>query len=151
MVLSFLRSVLWALHLQIRQLYFGQESIEAKEIGQKIPNQRHLKSWHNTTSKYLRELDMEESKGGSLSKYKVDAARQAIKLCLLGATDQDLANFFEVDERTANRWKDDHPEFCQSLKRGNWKLMLRLARGSLTGRRASAMSKKSFISRMARL
>jgi hypothetical protein len=37
---------------------------------------------------------------------------------LLGATDKEIANFFEVDERTINRWKIDYPVFCQSLKRG---------------------------------
>lgn len=51
------------------------------------------------------------------SKYKEEYSEQAYKLCLLGATDKDLANFFEVDEATINRWKDK-PEFCESLKRG---------------------------------
>jgi hypothetical protein len=41
---------------------------------------------------------------------------EATHLCRLGATDKDLAEFFEVDERTINRWKHDHPEFCQSIK-----------------------------------
>ena len=30
---------------------------------------------------------------------------QAYKQCLAGATDADLANFFEVDEDTINVWK----------------------------------------------
>ena len=37
---------------------------------------------------------------------------------MLGATDQELADFFEVDVRTIYRWKHDHDEFCQSLKMG---------------------------------
>lgn len=57
---------------------------------------------------------------GRPSKYKTEYAEQAYKLCLLGATDKELADFFEVDERTINRWKDDVPEFCQSLKRGKY-------------------------------
>lgn len=56
--------------------------------------------------------------GGRPSSYRPDFAHQAGKLCLLGATDQDLADFFDVDERTINRWKQDHPEFCQSIKGG---------------------------------
>lgn len=55
---------------------------------------------------------------GRPSKYKQEYAQQAYKLCLLGATDKALADFFEVDEATINRWKDAHKEFCESLKRG---------------------------------
>lgn len=55
---------------------------------------------------------------GRPSKYKKEYAEQAYKLCLLGATDKDLADFFEVDEATVNRWKQGHVEFCESLKRG---------------------------------
>jgi hypothetical protein len=51
-------------------------------------------------------------------KYRDEFAEQARKLCLLGATDADMADFFEVDERTVNRWKQDHHAFCQSLKDG---------------------------------
>lgn len=50
--------------------------------------------------------------------YKDDYAKQAEKLCLLGATDDDLADFFEVDVRTISRWKIVHDEFCQALKVG---------------------------------
>lgn len=45
-------------------------------------------------------------------------AKQAEKLCELGATDQELADFFEIDVRTVYRWKHDHDEFCQALKGG---------------------------------
>lgn len=50
--------------------------------------------------------------------YKEDYAKQAKKLALLGATDQEMADFFEVDVRTIYRWKHDHDAFCQSLKAG---------------------------------
>lgn len=52
------------------------------------------------------------------SSYKPEYAAQAKKLCLLGATDVEVADFFQVTERTVNRWKADYPEFCQSLKLG---------------------------------
>ncbi|MCP4319418.1 MAG: helix-turn-helix domain-containing protein [Hyphomicrobiales bacterium] len=42
----------------------------------------------------------------------------ARKLALLGFTDKQIAAFFEVDERTVNRWKHRYPAFCQSLKQG---------------------------------
>lgn len=55
---------------------------------------------------------------GRPSKYQPQYAEQALKLCRLGATDKELADFFQVDEKTINNWKDDHPEFLQSLKDG---------------------------------
>lgn len=45
-------------------------------------------------------------------------AQQARKVCELGATDQEIADFFDVDVRTIYRWKHDHPEFCHALKIG---------------------------------
>ena len=36
--------------------------------------------------------------------------------CLLGATDKDLARFFETTEQTINNWKIKHPSFFESLK-----------------------------------
>ena len=55
---------------------------------------------------------------GRPSKYKDEFAEQAYKLCLLGATDKELADFFEVDELTINRWKGSKKEFRKSLKAG---------------------------------
>jgi hypothetical protein len=50
--------------------------------------------------------------------YKAEFSVQAVKLCELGATDIDLADFFGVEVRTVYRWKIDHAEFCQALKSG---------------------------------
>lgn len=55
---------------------------------------------------------------GRPTAYEEAFAKQAKKLCQLGATDQELADFFEVDVRTIYRWKHDHDEFCQALKGG---------------------------------
>lgn len=52
------------------------------------------------------------------TKYDKKFNEQAYKLCLLGATDNDLADFFEVEEKTINNWKLSHPEFLQSIKAG---------------------------------
>jgi hypothetical protein len=56
--------------------------------------------------------------GGRPSKFQPEYVEQARKLCLLGATDQEIADFFEVEVRTIYRWKAEHDEFCQSLKAG---------------------------------
>ena len=58
------------------------------------------------------------NKGGRPTDYREDYAEQAYKLALLGATDKDLADFFEVTETTINNWKLAHPTFFESLKKG---------------------------------
>lgn len=55
---------------------------------------------------------------GRPTDYREEYSLQAEKLCKLGATDKELADFFEVDEATINRWKLAHTEFCESLKKG---------------------------------
>jgi len=39
-------------------------------------------------------------------------------LCDLGATDEEIAAFFDVSARTIHRWKLDEPAFCHALKAG---------------------------------
>jgi len=60
----------------------------------------------------------EKSKGGRPTRYKSEYAEQARKLGLLGATDEALADFFEIAVSTLNKWKKDHPEFMESIKSG---------------------------------
>lgn len=52
------------------------------------------------------------------SKFKDIFVSQAEKLCKLGATDIEVADFFEVDVRTVYRWKTENDAFCQALKAG---------------------------------
>jgi len=58
------------------------------------------------------------AKSGRPSSYRPEFARQTAKLCALGATDADLAEFFGVSEQTLNAWKQAHPEFLEALKAG---------------------------------
>lgn len=58
------------------------------------------------------------SKRGRPTSYKAAFAGQAYKLCLLGATDADLARFFDVSATTIDNWKLAHPDFVGSLKAG---------------------------------
>lgn len=53
---------------------------------------------------------------GRPSDYKPEYAEEARKQCEEGATDQELADYFEVSARTLYRWKNRYPEFCQALK-----------------------------------
>lgn len=52
---------------------------------------------------------------------KYDAEKHpelARKLCLLGATDAEMADVMEISERTLDGWKKKHPEFLRSITRG---------------------------------
>lgn len=60
----------------------------------------------------------EKHPGGRPTRYKEEFNEQAYKLCLLGYTDADIADFFKVTETTINNWKIAHPEFFESLKQG---------------------------------
>lgn len=55
---------------------------------------------------------------GRPSKFRNDFCDQAVKLCRLGATDKELADFFDIAEQTLYTWKKQHPEFLEALKEG---------------------------------
>ena len=56
--------------------------------------------------------------GGRPTLYDSSYAKQSEKLCKLGATDADLAEFFEVQIATIHHWKLVHEEFFDSIKVG---------------------------------
>jgi hypothetical protein len=37
---------------------------------------------------------------------------------LLGATDKEIADFFNISEATVNNWKLEHPRFLESIRKG---------------------------------
>src|SRR6185295_14648861 len=56
--------------------------------------------------------------GGRPSKFTQEMSEQVEKLCRLGATDKELADFFHIQVSTLNNWKQHFPEFMESIKRG---------------------------------
>ncbi len=50
-------------------------------------------------------------------KYNKEFAEQALKLCYMGATDLDLANFFEVCIQTIWNWRATHREFADAVNK----------------------------------
>ena len=62
--------------------------------------------------------DGDRHPGGRPTKYRDEFAAQAKKLCRLGATDAEMAEFFEVSESTINEWKLAYDEFSESIKKG---------------------------------
>lgn len=55
---------------------------------------------------------------GRPSKFQPEFVEQARKLCLLGATDVEMADFFGCHETTFYDWKLAHPDFADALRAG---------------------------------
>lgn len=55
---------------------------------------------------------------GRPTKYLKAYCEQARKLCLMGYTNQQLADFFEVSRSTLQLWMKDKPGFSDALKAG---------------------------------
>jgi hypothetical protein len=53
---------------------------------------------------------------GRPSKFKPEYVRQAAKACQMGATDDDLADLFDVTIATIWNWKAAFPDFLDALK-----------------------------------
>lgn len=58
---------------------------------------------------------------GRPTEYKDEYNDLAYKFCLLGATDEQMAGFFNVSKRTINAWKKKYPKFLHSIKEGKTK------------------------------
>lgn len=58
---------------------------------------------------------------GRKSLYREEYADQAFKLCLLGATDEEMADFFGVVAATIYNWKNEHPAFLEATVAGKVK------------------------------
>jgi hypothetical protein len=72
-----------------------------------------------------RRIDRLKQKAGKLApwkygepEFKPEYAEQVRKLCALGVIDFGLADFFEVDLPTLNRWRWEYPEFREAIKMG---------------------------------
>jgi hypothetical protein len=55
---------------------------------------------------------------GRPTKYEPRYNRQVEKLCKLGATDKEIADFFEISESTLNLWKLEYSKFSEAIKKG---------------------------------
>lgn len=58
---------------------------------------------------------------GRPTSYKPEYALQAEKLCVLGATDIEVADFFGISVATVSNWKNEHSDFLEALKSGKEK------------------------------
>ena len=59
-----------------------------------------------------------KNKGGRPTDFKEEYIELVYRYCLLGLIDKDLALLFDCSVSTLNKWKLDHPEFSESIKKG---------------------------------
>ena len=71
---------------------------------------------------------MEKNKGGRPTKFDPAFCEQARKLCLLGATNEDLAEFFKVAVSTIDKWIAEEPTFSGAVKESKEELDAKVVR-----------------------
>lgn len=71
--------------------------------------------------------------GGRPTKYLKEYDKQVYKLCLLNATDKQIADYFNIGETTLNVWKVKYKSFRESIKDGKIRADTEVAK-SLHGR-----------------
>lgn len=63
----------------------------------------------------------------AIARWNDSRPREAFRLALLGATDRQIAEFFECNVQTIDYWKRKKPEFAKALKRGKMEANARVA------------------------
>jgi hypothetical protein len=69
---------------------------------------------------------------GRPSRYEPEMCEQAHNYCLLGATNDELAEFFRVSPSTVDRWIARHADFGNAVRQGRVVADARVARGLYT-------------------
>jgi predicted transcriptional regulator len=87
------------------------------QVTQEGPKKKH-KVIPVVTDAEWEEVDEKSERLHGNSKYDQRFDEMAHKLCLLGATDADMADFFHVSESTINLWKLKHESFSESIRNG---------------------------------
>ena len=82
---------------------------------------------------------------GAPTKYNEAYNEQAYKLCLLGATDATLADFFEVHVDTIYEWKNVYPIFSESIKKGKYSADSSIAQSLYDRAKGCRITKQSAI------
>ena len=70
---------------------------------------------------------IECNRWGKPVKWKNDNVNLVFKLACLGALDKHIADFFQVELQTVNKWKKEHPDFFEALERGRAKANAKVA------------------------
>jgi len=78
-----------------------------------------MKESEKPTNILVRAQKEAESVGRPIS-YNPAYCELAYKLCLLGSTDVEMADIFKISEANLNNWKNNYPEFLESINKGKF-------------------------------
>ena len=88
----------------------------AKKVAKKTTKKVVKKA---STRKRTTKLKAVDYPNDQRTKYVQDVHDEQVhKLCLLGAIDKELCDFFDIAESTLNLWKKDHKSFGDALRAG---------------------------------
>ncbi len=87
--------------------------------------------------------------GRGITGYRAEYEEQAYNYCLLGATNQTLAEFFGVSSTTLKKWMKKYPGFEESIRRGKDLADMQVARSLF--RRAVGYSYEQIVSEYVRV
>ena len=80
------------------------------------------------------------------NKFKPQYPYQVYKLCLLGARDRDIADFFKVHRDTIFNWVTLYPEFAEARKRGKLAADAEVAHSLFTSAMGATLNKQKVLS-----
>lgn len=92
-----------------------------KHVAQPNELERRRKSAQSVVARAARAFEGDNFRTGGRGRhttYNPDYAKQAAALCKFGATDWELANYFEVNLSTIKNWESQHKSFFLALRRG---------------------------------
>ena len=71
------------------------------------------------------------TKRGQPTKYQVTYVKQVYEFCLLGCTNEEMAEAFDVHIDTFYEWQKIHPDFSESIKKGKVRADAKVANATL--------------------
>lgn len=84
----------------------------------KTLTQRAAKSKRSKPAAGANVFEQPRNLGGRPTKYDPKYVDQVAKLCGLGATDEEIASFFEVCKMTIIRWREQYADFAEATRTG---------------------------------
>jgi hypothetical protein len=79
---------------------------------------KSLKKQPSTEIVPVDEVPVQPRPQGRPTLYKSEYDEQVHRLCLLGLTDIEIADFYDVSEQTINAWKNNYPSFLEAMRSG---------------------------------
>ncbi len=78
---------------------------------------------------------MTTEQGGRPAIYRPEFNGEVERLCMLGASNVQIADFFGVSKQSIDSWRTKYPEFFEAMRRGKARAEAVALRDHLAGKR----------------